>query len=138
MYKQFDVVVHTQGRGMYDVTDDIKKVVTQTNIAVGLCHVFILHTSASLIVCENHDVQVQTDLEAFMSRLIPDGDELFQHTAEGPDDMPSHVRSVLTSTFLNLPVKENKLVLGTWQGLYLWEHRFSHYQRKLVVTLSGE
>lgn len=138
MYKQFNLTMPTQGRGIYNITDEINKLVAQCEISIGLCHVFLLHTSASLILCENDDPQVQADLEAFMHRLVPDGDKLFKHIAEGPDDMPAHVRSILTTNFLHVPIKNNHLILGTWQGLYLWEHRIKPYQRKLVVTIQGE
>ncbi|MBV9576259.1 MAG: YjbQ family protein [Gammaproteobacteria bacterium] len=138
MIIQNTLTISTPGRGLLNITDEIVNLVTQNPITIGLCHIFIHHTSASLTLCENADALVQSDLEAFMQRLIPDGDPLFQHIYEGPDDMPSHVRAVLTQSFLMIPITEKKLVLGTWQGIYLWEHRLRNYQRKLTVTLQGE
>lgn len=132
---QFSFEVPTQGRGMINVTDRVSELVDQANIQTGLCHIFIHHTSASLILCENADDLVQQDLEAFMKRLVPDGDALFKHTAEGPDDMPSHVKSILTTSFLTIPITHSKLALGTWQGIYLWEHRLRAYKRKLTITV---
>jgi secondary thiamine-phosphate synthase enzyme len=103
-----------------------------------LCNVFIHHTSASLILCENADPDVRADLERFMDRLVPDGDTLFEHTAEGADDMPAHIRSVLTASELTLPVTRLRCGLGIWQGVYLWEHRTAGYQRRVTVTVYGE
>jgi secondary thiamine-phosphate synthase enzyme len=103
-----------------------------------MVNVFIAHTSASLTVCENADPTVQRDLEAFMARLVPDGDPLFRHTSEGPDDMPAHVRSVLTDSGLTLPVAGGRCKLGTWQGIYLWEHRNRPHQREVTVTVYGD
>lgn len=137
MLKQYEFEVATQGRGLIDITENIKQFVADAGINTGLCHIFLQHTSASLIICENFDPLVQQDLEAFMQRLTPDADPLFQHTAEGPDDMPSHVRTILTQTFLLIPVTANKLVLGRWQGLYLWEHRLDKHERKMTVTVQG-
>ncbi len=136
MLIQHQIVIKTPGRGLINITENVAECVTKANIKdVGLCHVFIHHTSASLVVCENADPLVQIDLDAFMARLIPDGDPLFKHTDEGPDDMPSHVRSILTTTFLSIPVTAGRLALGRWQGLYLWEHRLRSYERKITVTL---
>jgi secondary thiamine-phosphate synthase enzyme len=101
----------------------------------GLAHLFIQHTSASLFVCENADPAVREDLEAFMARAVPDGDPLYRHTAEGPDDMPAHVRSVLTDCSLSVPVVSGKLALGTWQGIFVWEHRHSPHRRRIVLTV---
>jgi len=134
---QYKLELTTQGRGLINITDEIANYVAQTNVAMGLCHIFIHHTSASLTLCENADPLVQRDLEAFMERLIPDGDPLYQHNDEGPDDMPSHIRSVLTQSFLMLPITNYKLVLGTWQGIYLWEHRLHRHHRKLTITVQG-
>lgn len=138
MLIQKQLVVPTPGRGIINITDNIKQCVADSPIKIGLCHLFLHHTSASLIICENFDPLVQSDLEAFMQRLIPDGDPLCQHVEEGPDDMPAHVRTILTSTFLQVPITDHQLALGTWQGLYIWEHRLKSYQRKLTVTLQGE
>lgn len=137
MIKQIQLQIATPGRSMLEITSEIKKVVEAANITTGLCNIYIHHTSASLLICENHDPLVLSDLEAFMQRLSPDGDSLFQHIAEGPDDMPSHVRAALTQTFLTIPITETKLALGTWQGIFLWEHRLRAYQRNLTVTIMG-
>ncbi len=138
MLQKFDFEVPTQGRGTYDLTGQIDRFLETSGVSDGLCHIFLRHTSASLIVCENADPAVKTDLEAFIARLVPDGDKIFSHTAEGPDDMPAHVRSVLTHTELSVPIRERRLDLGTWQGIYLWEHRASAHRRKITLTvLSG-
>jgi secondary thiamine-phosphate synthase enzyme len=112
-------------------------VVRAADVQSGLCNVFIHHTSASLIVCENADPAVRTDLERFARRLVPDGDPIFQHTDEGPDDMPAHVRSILTQSSLCLPIAGGRLALGTWQGLYVWEHRLSAHRRSVTVSVVG-
>ncbi|MFW6051287.1 MAG: secondary thiamine-phosphate synthase enzyme YjbQ [Myxococcota bacterium] len=126
-----------RGRGTTEITDRVQAAVGESGIRDGLCTVFIHHTSASLIVCENADPQVRRDLEAFAERLVPDGDRLFRHTAEGPDDMPSHVRTVLTQTSIGIPVADGRCDLGTWQGIYLWEHRTSPHTRRITVTVVG-
>ncbi|MFZ0256632.1 MAG: secondary thiamine-phosphate synthase enzyme YjbQ [Gammaproteobacteria bacterium] len=138
MLVQKSVSVATRGRGTYDVTGQIQAVVANSGVRAGLCHVFIHHTSASLMLCENADPTVRRDLETFMSRLVPDGDPEFQHTLEGPDDMPAHIRTVLTQTGLQIPVAQGRCALGTWQGIYVWEHRFEASQRRLTVTVQGE
>lgn len=138
MINQKSMKVRTSGRGTYEITRDIQQAVAESGIRRGLCHVFIHHTSASLMLCENADPTVLSDLETFMSRLVPDGDAMFRHTAEGPDDMPAHVRSVLTQTGLDLPVEGGRLDLGTWQGVYVWEHRQSPHSRRLTLTVRGE
>jgi len=135
---QHELTIATRGRGTYDLSAGVQSVVRDTGIAAGLCHVFIRHTSASLMLCENADPSVMKDLEAFMSRLVPDGDSLFTHTAEGPDDMPAHVRSILTQSDLNLPVRDGQCALGTWQGIYLWEHRYAAHTRRVIVTVHGD
>ncbi len=126
-----------RGRGTYDVTDRLRSTVTAAGVEDGICSVFVHHTSASLLVNENADPQVRRDLDAFLARLVPDGDSLFLHTAEGPDDMPAHVRSALTLTSLNVPVASGRLDLGTWQGVFLWEHRARPHRRRLTVTVLG-
>ena len=131
--QQHQLAISTQGRGLYNVTDQINALIEGRD--VGLCNVFIRHTSASLIINENSDPDVQTDLEAFMQRLVKDGDPLYKHTEEGEDDMPSHIRSALTATTLSVPILDGKLAVGTWQGVYLWEHRFAHNNRKLIITI---
>ncbi len=135
---QETLTVRTHGRGTWDVTGEVARVVAASGVATGLCHVFCRHTSASLMLCENADPDVRRDLEAFMARLVPDGDPLFRHTLEGPDDMPAHVRTVLTSSGLAIPVTDGRPALGTWQGIYLWEHRTAPHARTLVVTVQGE
>lgn len=134
--KQFNV--QTDGRGTIEITDQVEEIVREAGINTGLCQVFIHHTSASLMFCENADPTVRSDLEAFMARLTPDGDSLFEHTTEGPDDMPAHVRNVLTQTGLTIPLIQGRCGLGTWQGIYLWEHRHRGYRRRLTVTVIGE
>ena len=125
----------TTGRGTTELTRQIARVVADAGVADGRCHLFLHHTSASLILCENADPTVRRDLEAFFERLVPDGDRLFDHTSEGPDDMPAHVRTVLTQSSLTLPVSAGRLDVGTWQGVYLWEHRTAPHRRRLTVTV---
>ena len=138
MISQDEIRVATRGRGTYDVSDDVQEIVRRSGVRQGLCHVFVCHTSASLVLCENADPSVRRDLETFMAKSVPDGDPMFTHTAEGPDDMPAHVRSVLTHTDLNVPVRDGRCALGTWQGIYLWEHRHAPHSRRLVVTVQGD
>ncbi|MBX5482247.1 MAG: YjbQ family protein [Myxococcaceae bacterium] len=129
--------VQTQGRGTTDVTAEVQRAVTESGVADGLCNVFLHHTSASLILCENADPDVRRDLETFFSRLVPDGAPMFVHDAEGPDDMSAHVRTILTTSSLNVPVREGRLALGTWQGIYVWEHRHQPHRRRVTVTVIG-
>jgi len=131
------IEIRTPGRGCHELTREVSRVVGDSAVVTGLCHVFVHHTSASLMLCENADPEVRADLERFMARLAPDGDPLFEHTAEGPDDMPAHVRSVLTGASLTLPVSGGRLALGTWQGVYLWEHRLRPHRRRVTVTVHG-
>jgi secondary thiamine-phosphate synthase enzyme len=138
MIRQTVLSIETAGRGTYEVTRDVTACVTESGVFAGLCHIFVHHTSASLMLCENADPSVRRDLERFMSRLAPDGDPAYEHDAEGPDDMPAHIRSVLTQTGLSLPVSGGHPGLGTWQGLYLWEHRTSPHRRRITVTVQGE
>jgi secondary thiamine-phosphate synthase enzyme len=135
MTHQETLHVHTQGRGTYELTRQIEEVVAHAAIDVGLCHVFVRHTSASLVICENADPTVRTDLERFVGRLVPDGDPIYDHTLEGPDDMAAHVRSILTNIELTLPVTARHCALGTWQGVYLYEHRTRPHTRQVVVTV---
>jgi secondary thiamine-phosphate synthase enzyme len=130
-------VVPTDRRGTVEITDRLQRAVAAAAIRDGLCHVFVHHTSASLIVCENADPDVRRDLDAFLARIAPDGDPLFVHTAEGPDDMPAHVRSVLTLTSLTIPVSGGRCDLGTWQGVFLYEHRRAPHRRKVTVSVIG-
>lgn len=137
MTTQHEIHVSTQGRGTYDLTADVQSAVRDSGTSIGLCNIFIRHTSASLMLCENADPAVMRDLETFMSRIAPDGDPAHTHTQEGPDDMPSHIRSVITHADLNLPVRDGRCDLGTWQGVYLWEHRHAPHERKVTVTVTG-
>jgi len=132
---QRELSIATGGRGCTELTGQVQAVVADSGVAAGLCSVFVLHTSASLMICENADPQVLRDLERFMARLVPDGDPLFRHTAEGPDDMPAHVRAVLTQVEVTVPVVDARLRLGTWQGIYLWEHRQRGHRRRVVVSV---
>ena len=138
MVIQRQIQVDTRGRGTRDLTADVQSIVRQSGVGTGVCNVFIRHTSASLMLCENADPAVLKDLERFMLRLVPDGDPMFTHTAEGPDDMPAHVRSILTQSDLTIPVTGGRCALGTWQGIYLWEHRHRGHRRMLTVTVTGE
>ena len=137
MYHSREVTVSTRGRGFHDITPDVQRAVKESGARQGLCTVFLHHTSASLILCENADPDVRRDLEAFFARLVKDGDSLFQHDAEGPDDMPAHVRTVLTQNSLSIPVQEGAADLGTWQGIYVWEHRTSPHRRRVTVSVVG-
>jgi len=128
----------TRGRGARELTDDINALVRDSGLRVGLCSLWIRHTSAALLVSENADPEVLRDLERFMARLVPDGDPLFRHVDEGDDDMPAHVRAVLTHTDLSVPIRDGRLALGAWQGVFLWEHRVRGQQRRVDVTLLGE
>jgi secondary thiamine-phosphate synthase enzyme len=138
MIHRGELSVATRGRATYDITSDVAAIVGKSRVSVGLATVWVHHTSASLIVCENADSAVRRDLEAFVARLVPDGDRIFTHTAEGDDDMPAHVRTVLTQTSIGIPIHDGRLELGTWQGLYLWEHRTSPHRRRITVTVIGE
>lgn len=136
--QQFELVIETRHRGTYDLTSELIARVTDSGMHIGLCHVFICHTSASLMLCENADSDVRRDLEALFSRMIPDGDPLFTHQNEGPDDMPAHARSVLIGNEVTVPISKGRLALGTWQGIYLWEHRQARRHRRIIVTLQGD
>lgn len=138
MWRQVRVAVATRGRGFHELTGRLEREVARAGLAVGLCHLFLRHTSASLCVTENADPDVRGDLERFAQRLAPDGDPLFVHDAEGPDDMSAHVRNLVVGCELTLPIAEGRLGLGTWQGIYLWEHRTGAMQREVLVTLHGE
>jgi len=138
VYFQQTLTVASKGRGSINITPEVQAVVRESGVTLGLCHVFLSHTSASLMLCENADPAVRRDLEAFMARLAPDGDALFIHDDEGPDDMPAHVRTVLTHNDITIPVRNGQCALGTWQGIFLWEHRTHPHQRRAVVTVQGE
>ncbi len=137
MFHAREFTVSSHGRGFTDITAEVQRAVAESGARQGLCTVFLHHTSASLLLCENADPDVRRDLEAFFSRLVKDGDPLFVHDAEGPDDMPAHVRTVLTQNSLNIPVKEGRADLGTWQGVYVWEHRTSPHRRRVTVSVVG-
>jgi secondary thiamine-phosphate synthase enzyme len=137
MFHASSFTIGTKGRGTYEVTDQVQQVVESSGVRRGLCTVFVHHTSASLIVCENADPGVRRDLERYFARLVPDGDPVFQHDDEGPDDMPAHVRTILTQTALSIPVAEGRCDLGTWQGVYLWEHRTAPHRRRITVSVVG-
>lgn len=129
--------VRTRGRGFIELDDRLRVALAESGVREGVAQVFTQHTSCSLLICENADPVVREDLERFFSRLVRDGDPLFRHDAEGPDDMPAHVRSVLTGVSLGLPVRDCELALGTWQGVYLWEHRTAPHTRKVCITFIG-
>lgn len=130
--------VETRGKGLYDVTTQVREALGSAGIREGLLTLFIAHTSASLLIQENADAEVQRDLERFFARLVPEGDPLFRHVEEGPDDMPAHVRAALTQTSLSIPVRAGKLLLGTWQGVYVYEHRNRRHVRTLHAHVLGE
>jgi secondary thiamine-phosphate synthase enzyme len=131
------LAVQTRGRGTTEITSQVQDAVASSGLVEGLCTVFVHHTSASLIINENADRDVQRDLDAFLSRLVPDGDPLYIHTIEGPDDMPAHVKTALTQTSLSIPVTGGRCALGTWQGIFLWEHRLRGHRRQVTVTVVG-
>ena len=135
---QDTVTIATQGPGLYEFTDAVQRRIAAQGISTGLLTLFSRHTSASLVIQENADPQVMDDLQRFFRRLVPDGDALFLHTAEGPDDMPAHVKSALTATSLNVPVNRGRAALGTWQGIYLFEHRTQPHRRQVSLHLLGE
>ena len=139
MTQSFDeIVLYTKGRGLYDITASIIDWVDKQEIQDGLLTLLIQHTSASLLINENYDSDVQKDLESFFSRLVKDGDKLFTHTIEGDDDMPAHIRTALTQTNLSIPIKNRKMLLGQWQGIYIFEHRYNEFDRKIKIHLIGD
>jgi secondary thiamine-phosphate synthase enzyme len=127
--------VETRGQGLYEVTAKVQALVADSDVAEGLCTVFVRHTSASLVIQENADPSARCDLERWLARLVPEGDPFYTHDTEGPDDMPAHIRAALTATSLSIPVVDGKLALGTWQGIYLWEHRRRGATRELVLHI---
>jgi secondary thiamine-phosphate synthase enzyme len=137
MTHQHIIQQSTRGRGTYDITPQVRDVVRNAGVQTGLCHLFLQHTSASLILCENADPTVRSDLERFLARLVPDGDPIYDHSQEGPDDMPAHVRAILTKVEMTLPVSQGRCALGTWQGIYLYEHRHHAHTRRVIVTVRG-
>ena len=138
LQKVSSVVVPTRGRGFYEITGEVSGRVENAGFQTGLVTLLVRHTSASLLIQENADPEVRRDLERFFARLVPDGDRLFRHTCEGEDDMPAHVRTALTASSLNVPVLGGRLALGTWQGIYLWEHRTAPHRREVVAHVLGE
>jgi secondary thiamine-phosphate synthase enzyme len=138
LLRQYHLQVETSGRGTFDVTAQLQAAVRESGIGTGLAQLFIHHTSASLIINENADPAVHRDLERVLARLAPDGDPAFEHDAEGPDDMPAHIRAMLTASELAIPVSNGRLALGTWQGVYVYEHRTQSHCRRLTVTVFGE
>jgi secondary thiamine-phosphate synthase enzyme len=137
MTHQHTLTFRTTGRGTTDITAEVARAVRVSGVQAGVCHLFVQHTSASLILCENAAPAVRRDLETVFSRLAPDGDPAYRHDDEGPDDMAAHARSVLAGVSLHIPVAEGRLALGTWQGVYLWEHRTGAHTRSVIVTLIG-
>ena len=133
-----EFLIPTTGRGMVDFTAQVASWVASSGVREGLLTLHVLHTSASLLIQENADPAVQSDMERFLERLVPDGDAIYRHTAEGPDDMSSHVRSALTATSLSIPVQAGRPTLGTWQGIYLYEHRIAPHRRRVAAHLLGE
>ena len=133
-----DLELRTRGRGFYEFTAQAQALTGQTDFQTGLATLHLQHTSASLLIQENADPEVRRDLERFFSRLAPDGDPLLQHTAEGDDDMPAHIRTALTSVHLSIPISRGRLALGTWQGIYLWEHRLQPHTRRVLLHFIGE
>jgi secondary thiamine-phosphate synthase enzyme len=129
------LIVSTSGRGTYEITRQVDRVVRDAKTDRGLCTVFLHHTSASLIICENADPTVRTDLDRFFARLVPDGDPLYRHQDEGPDDMPAHVRSILTCSSISIPIAGGRCDLGTWQGVFVYEHRTAPHRRRVTVTV---
>ena len=131
-----ELICLTSGQGLIDITGQVADVVSRSNTQQGLCTVFVTHTSASLLIQENADPSARQDLESWLNRLVPEHDPLYTHTLEGPDDMPAHIKSALTATSLSIPVMQGRLALGTWQGIYLWEHRHQPQRRKIIVHVS--
>lgn len=136
--KTHQITIKTHGRRLYDITPEVTHWANNSGLNTGMMTLYIQHTSASLLINENYDHDVLVDIEAFFNRLIPDGDPLFIHTVEGPDDMPAHIRTALTQTHLSIPVLEGKIALGQWQGIFLYEHRHTPSQRKIICHLIGE
>jgi secondary thiamine-phosphate synthase enzyme len=138
MWHQQTLSIQTQGRGTLDIGDEVARVVAGSGISLGLANLFLAHTSASLVLCENADPTVRQDLEDFLARTAPDGDPRYRHDLEGPDDMAAHLRTVLTGSFLTAPIANGHLALGTWQGIYVYEHRSAGHRRSLIVTVQGQ
>ncbi len=131
------ITIATRGQGLHEITDELQRVVRESDVHEGLCTIMIQHTSASLTIQENADPSAKRDLEAWLSRLVTEDDPLYTHTAEGPDDMPSHIKAALTATTLSIPIIDGRLGLGTWQGVYLWEHRRTGSARQCLVHVTS-
>jgi secondary thiamine-phosphate synthase enzyme len=131
------LVVETSGQGLHEITPTVNAVVATAGIEEGLCTIFLRHTSASLVVQENADPSAKRDLERWLNRLVPEGDPFYEHDTQGPDDMPSHIKAALTATSLSIPIMKKRLALGTWQGIYLWEHRRRGSRREVVVHIGN-
>jgi secondary thiamine-phosphate synthase enzyme len=131
------ITIETSGQGLREITREVEKIVQGEGVQEGLCTLFLRHTSASLVVQENADPTAKRDLERWLNRLVPEGDAFYSHDAEGPDDMPSHIKAALTASSLSIPISKGKLALGTWQGIYLWEHRRRGAARELVLHLAA-
>lgn len=134
---QSEIVLQSPNRGTYNITDKINRLVIESEIQSGICHIFIQHTSASLIITENADPKVRQDIEYWMQKTVLDGDKNYQHNDEGDDDMSAHIRCLITDMSQTIPVTNGRLNLGLWQGLFLYEHRTAHFERKLIVTIQG-
>jgi secondary thiamine-phosphate synthase enzyme len=130
------LTISTQGQGLHDITRRLKQLLTPIAPEQGLCTLYIQHTSASLLIQENYDPSARVDLENWLARLVPENDPLYTHTLEGPDDMPAHIKAALTPSSLSIPIIEGQLALGTWQGIFLWEHRYGHQQRKILIHVA--
>ena len=136
--RQHSITIHAQGRGFTNITREIQQWISEGNIKTGMLNLFVQHTSCSLMIQENADPDVLRDMETFFSKLIPDGDPMFKHRAEGADDMPAHIRMALTHVSLNIPVTDGRMALGIWQGIYLYEHRLHTMNRRVQLHLTGE
>ena len=134
---QATITIRTQAQGTYELTEQVAREIKRSGITAGIVTVFCQHTSCSLVIMENADPTARRDLQAWLSRLVPEGDPIFQHTQEGPDDMPSHVKMALTRTSESVPFADGRMMLGTWQGIFLWEHRRAAHTRNVVVTVMG-
>jgi len=138
MIYQDTLSLDTPGRSFTDLSSELRRVVKTASVRAGTCHIFVPHTSCAVIFCENMDPDVRDDLEQFMANLAPDSDQAYRHSAEGPDDMPAHIRSIMTHNDLTVPIMNSELKLGVWQGVFLWEHRTQPHQRDIYITIMGE
>lgn len=138
MLSQQKLRFSTSGRGTYNISPQVSEAISRSGIRSGVCHLFIQHTSASLILCENADPTVREDLDNYMAKLVKDGDSAYKHKDEGPDDMPAHIRTILTQSSLSIPIEKGRCDLGIWQGIFLWEHRTASHKRNIAVTIMGE